>query len=142
MISFKQFLSEGKIKNETGYISWNWRTREDLGEEEDDEFYIPKGIKNVLEIGMLVVDKPGHGHGEELMKQFLETPDAKNAAMIFLDPNPGEGVNWNSNVPKETQVERLVKFYKRFGFRHNPKSVTKRMWLIQKGPISDDQLPT
>jgi hypothetical protein len=142
MITFKQFIAEGKIKDETGYISWNWRTSKDLGEEEDNEEYIPKEFKKVLELGMIVVDQPGQGHGEQLMKKFLESPDAKKAGMIFLDPNPGEGVNWGSNVPEEKQVERLVKFYKRFGFRHNPKSATKRMWLVQKKSIPDDQLPT
>lgn len=142
MITFKEFLTEGKIKDETGYISWNWRMSTELGEEEDNEEYIPKEFKKVLELGMIVVDEPGKGHGEELMRKFLETPDAKKAGMIFLDPNPGEGVNWNSNVPREKQVERLVKFYKRFGFRHNPRAVTKRMWLVQKKSIPDDQLPT
>jgi GNAT superfamily N-acetyltransferase len=140
MITFKQFLAEGKIKDETGYISWNWKT--DLPEEEDDPNYIPKGYKNVLELGMLSVDEPGQGHGEVLMKKFLETPDAKKASLIFLDPNPGEGVNWNSKMSEKEQVDRLIKFYKRFGFRHNPKSATRRMWLVQKGSIPDDELPT
>lgn len=141
MISFKQFIAEGKIKDETGYISWNWRTSKDLGEEEDNDEYIPKGIKNILELGMLVVDQPGQGHGDALMKQFLETPDAKKAAMIFLDPSPQEGVNWG-NKDEDGTVSKLVKFYSRFGFRHNPKSATKRMWLVRKGSILDDQLPT
>lgn len=141
MITFKQYLAEGKIKDDTGYVSWNWRTRQELCEEEDNEEYLPKGIKNVLELGMLVVDSPGQGHGDALMKQFLETPDVKRAAMIFLDPSPQEGVNWG-NKDEVGTVAKLVKFYKRFGFRHNPKSVTKRMWLVQKGSIPDDQLPT
>jgi len=73
MISFKQFIAESNIEDETGQITWNWKS--DLDEEEDDENYIPAPYK----------------------KKVLEL----------------------SNI--ETM---------------------KRMWLVRKGSIPDDQLPT
>ena len=134
---FKQFISEGQIKDDTGYIKWNWKS--DL-EDEEDEGYIPPGYKKkVLELSIIEVGEPGKGHGEELMRKFLDSADVKKAELVFLDPSPHEGVNWN-NKDEEGTVKRLQKFYRRFGFRNRPGS--NRMWLVRKGSIPDDQLPT
>jgi hypothetical protein len=76
------------------------------------------------------------------MKMFLDTPEARNAELIFLDPVPGMGVNANARASEETQVKKLVRFYKRFGFDYNPASGSKRMWRVQKGHIPRNKLPT
>jgi len=139
MLLNELFIIEGQIKDDTGYIKWNWKS--DL-EDEEDEGYIPDGYKKkVLELSIIETEKQGEGHGAALMKKFLTSPDAKKAELIFLDPSPQEGANWG-NKDEVGTVDKLVKFYSRFGFKHNPKSTTRRMWLVQKGSIPDDQLPT
>ncbi len=143
-LGLKEELSEGRftktVETEFGDLQYNWKT--DL-EQEEEEGYIPKGYsKKVLELAMIEVKEPGKGHGEQLMKMFLDTPEARNAELIFLDPVPGMGVNDGSKMSEENQVKRLVKFYKRFGFDYNPKSATKRMWRVQKGHIPRNKLPT
>jgi GNAT superfamily N-acetyltransferase len=133
-------MEEKILKTPDGELWYGWR--KDL-EEEEEEGYIPDGYsKRVLELSLLKVKKPGQGFGDELMKAFLDTPEAKKAELIFLDPNPGIGVNFKSKQSEEEQVARLVKFYQRYGFRHNPRSATKRMWLVRKGSIPDHELPT
>lgn len=133
-------MEEKILKTEDGELWYTWR--KDL-EDEEFEGYIPDGYsKRVLELSLLKVNEPGKGHGDELMKAFLETPEAKKAELIFLDPNPGIGVNFKSSMSEAQQVAKLVKFYKRYGFRHNPKSATKRMWLVRKGSIPEHELPT
>lgn len=115
------YLVEGQIKDTTGYVKWNWKS--DL-EDEEHEGYIPDGYsKKVLELS--------------IMRKFLESTDAKKAELIFLDPSPNEGPD--DDLLDEERIERLQKFYRKFGFRNRPGS--DRMWLVQKGSISDDQLP-
>jgi hypothetical protein len=128
------------MQNEHGRLQYRWNT--DL-EQEEEEGYIPGGYsKKVLELCLIEVDEPGKGYGDQLMKMFLDTPEARNAELIFLDPNPGIGMNADSKMSEENQIKKLVRFYKRFGFDHNPASNTKRMWLVQKGHISRNKLPT
>lgn len=134
------FESRKHVDNEDGSLTWDWKT--DL-EDEEGKGYIPKGYsKKVLELGGIFANEPGKGQGDRLMKLFLSSPEAKAAELIFLDPVPGIGANFGSNKTEEQQVAALVKFYKRYGFRYNPKSAVKRMWLVQKGTLSDNQLPT
>ena len=133
-------LLEQAITRPSGFVHYDWNTEI---EDEEGEGYIPKGYDHgkVLELKDIEVQEPGKGEGEKLMKDFLDTPEAKEAELIFLDPNPITGVNMN-NKDEQGTVDKLVKFYSRFGFRHNPKSATRRMWLVRKGSIPDDQLPT
>lgn len=84
-------------------------------------------------------DKQGMGYGSELMKKFLQCPDAKKAELIFLDPVPGYGSN-SGRRDETTQVDSLKRFYRRFGFHTNPQS--SRMWLVRVGKLSDSELPT
>lgn len=146
MITFKQFLTERRsaektIRDVTGSITWKWVSRRDL-EGEEGEGYLPEGIDEVLELSAISVNEPNKGHGSKLLRTFLDSTDAKRAKLIYLDPNPNEGVNWGSNVPEDEQVKNLVRFYSRFGFRHNPASATKRMWLTNGISIPDESLPT
>lgn len=143
-MGLKEELSEGRftknVETEHGSLQYNWKT--DL-EQEEEEGYIPRGYsKKVLELAMIEVNEPGNGHGDELMKMFLDTPEARNAELIFLDPVPGMGVNSNSRKGEAAQVQQLVKFYKRYGFDYNPASGSKRMWRVQKGHIPRNKLPT
>lgn len=129
------YLVEGQIKDTTGYVKWNWKS--DL-EDEEHEGYIPDGYsKKVLELSIIRTKELGKGAGQELMRKFLESTDAKKAELIFLDPSPNEGPD--DDLLDEERIERLQKFYRKFGFRNRPGS--DRMWLVQKGSISDDQLP-
>lgn len=141
MITFKQFLAEQAITRDDGFIHFDWKT--DLADEED-EGYLPKGYDygKVLELMEIVVNTPGEGVGSKLMKHFLETPEAKEAELIFLDPVPGMGANFGgaSGKSEDEQVAALKKFYARFGFRSRPGSA--RMWLVQKGSIPDGKLPS
>lgn len=119
-----------------GDLTYGWK---DL-EEEEHKGYIPKGYsKRVLELGGIYANSPGEGQGEILMKYFLSSPEAKSAELIFLDPTPNLGPNFKSGISDDDQIKRLQKFYRRFGFRNNPKGT--RMWLVQKGTIPEDQLP-
>jgi len=74
------------------------------------------------------------------MKEFLTSPIAKSAELIFLDPNPHLGKFANSGMDEDEQMEKLKRFYRKFGFRNNPRSA--RMWIVQKGTIQDSKLPT
>lgn len=133
----RKSITEGQIKDETGYIKWNWKS--DLADEEGPE-YLPSGYsQKVLELSIIETKEQGKGHGEQLMKKFLASADAKKAELIFLDPNPHEGANWGTSNEEET-IARLQKFYRRFGFRNRPGHA--RMWLVQKGQIPDNRLPT
>jgi hypothetical protein len=133
-------LAEAMIHKETeeGSLTYGWKT--DL-EEEEEKGYIPKGYsKKVLELGGIYANDPGKGQGDKLMKLFLASPEAKKAELIFLDPFPGLGKNYSSKMSDEEQIRRLQAFYRKYGFRNNPKA--NRMWLVQKGSIPDEKLPT
>ena len=127
--------------DENGEMVYGWKSVKELNDEED-EGYIPDRYTKVLELGGIYANEPGKGQGDKLMKRFLSSPEAKKAELIFLDPVPGLGKNFKSVRSEEQQVNDLVRFYKRYGFRHNPKSATKRMWLVKKGEIPDNRLPT
>lgn len=127
--------------NDLGSLVYGWKDADELRDEEDNPRYIPKMYSKVLELGGIYANKPGTGQGTELMKMFLESPEAQEAELIFLDPVPGLGKNFRAGKNETEQVADLVRFYKRFGFRHNPRSATKRMWLVKKGEIPDDKLP-
>jgi hypothetical protein len=134
----QELLNEGQIKDKTGYIKWNWKT--DLADEEDNPEYLPPGYsQRVLELSIIETAEQNKGHGEKLMKRFLASTDAKKAELIFLDPSPHEGVNWGTSNEGEI-IARLQKFYRRFGFRNRPGHA--RMWLVKKGEIPDNELPT
>ncbi len=125
-------------KYKGGELHYNWK--DDL-EDEEFEGYIPKGYsKRVLELGGIYADEPGKGLGDKMMKDFLASPVAKEAELIFLDPVPNLGKNHGSKDSEEQQIRRLQAFYRRYGFKNNPKS--NRMWLVQKGAIPDSKLPT
>ncbi len=125
-------------KYKGGELHYNWK--DDL-EDEEFEGYIPKGYsKRVLELGGIYADEPGKGLGDKMMKDFLASPVAKEAELIFLDPVPNLGKNHGSKDSEEQQIRRLQAFYRRYGFKNNPKS--NRMWLVQKGTIPDSKLPT
>lgn len=126
------------LKTPDGMLEYRWN---DWLEEEEFEGYIPEGYsKKVLELEILTVHKPGNGYGDELMRAFMATPEFKKAELVFLDPVPGMGVNDVSEMSEEEQIRRLKKFYKRFGFKNNPKA--NRMWLVRKGEIPTSKLPT
>jgi hypothetical protein len=126
------------IKNAHGTLNAGWKN--DLDDEEF-EGYIPDGYsKNVLELKTIEAKRIGKGDGDALMKEFLSSAIAKSAELIFLDPNPYYGSFLKSEVPEQVQIEKLITFYKKHGFRKNPQS--DRMWLVQKGKIADDKLPT
>lgn len=126
------------LKTPDGMLEYRWNT---WLEEEEHEGYIPDGYsKKVLELEILTVHKPGNGHGDELMRAFMKTTEFKKAELVFLDPVPGMGVNDVTDMSEEEQIRRLHKFYSRFGFRRNPKA--NRMWLVRKGEIPDNKLPT
>ncbi len=140
---FEVLLEKREFKNsELGELTYGWKSKKELCDEEDNKQYIPAGYTKILELGGIFASEPGKGQGDELMKQFLASPEAQKAELIFLDPVPGLGKNFKSIRSEEQQVSDLVRFYKRYGFRHNPKSATKRMWLVKKGEIPDAKLPT
>ena len=125
-------------KYKGGELHYNWK--DDL-EDEEFEGYIPKGYsKRVLELGGVYADEPGKGLGDKMMKDFLASPAAKEAELIFLDPVPNLGKNHGSKDSEEQQIRRLQAFYRRYGFKNRPGS--NRMWLVQKGKIPDSKLPT
>jgi hypothetical protein len=117
------------------YADW----KKDLAEEEDED-YLPSGYdyNKVLELGIISATEIGKGYGDRLMKEFLVSPVAKKAELIFLDPVPN--VLESTAVPEHVQIAKLAKFYEKHGFRRNPKS--NRMWLVQKGSIPTNKLPT
>lgn len=130
--------SDYVINNSHGSLRAKWNT--DL-EGEEHEGYIPDGYdKKVLELQYVEAKNLGQGDGEALMKEFLASKIAKSAELIFLDPNPHLGKFANSTMSEDEQIKKLIRFYKKFGFRKNPKS--NRMWLVQKGTIQDSKLPT
>ena len=139
MITFKQFISEGKIETDDGYIEWNWKR--DLADEEGDD-YLPAGYNynKVLELAMISVKNAGVGVGAELMKRFMASADFKKAELVFGDPSVGEGINFDSSLSDEEQLERIKRFMAKFGFRNN--SSANRAWLVRKGTIDDTDLPT
>lgn len=135
-------LHEGmkrRIKTEDGEVVFNWKT--DLEDEEGPD-YLPDGYsKKVLELSGIFAKEPGKGQGERLMKQFLSSPEAKKAELIFLDRVPNLGKNEQSEKSEDDQVDDLGRFYARFGFRSRTPR-TGRMWLVQRGEIPDNRLPT
>jgi hypothetical protein len=126
------------VENADGELTYGWKY--DL-EDEEHKGYIPKGYKKkVLELGGIYAAKPGTGQGDKLMKLFLASPEAQEAELIFLDPVPGLGANFKSKMSDTEQVRRLQAFYRRYGFKNNP--TANRMWLVKKGSIPDNKLPT
>ena len=144
VLGVTESLQEAReFKNsELGELTYGWKSKKALCDEEDNKHYIPAEYTKILELGGIFAAEPGKGQGDKLMKQFLASPEAQKADLIFLDPVPGLGANFKSVRSEEQQVGDLVRFYKRYGFRHNPKSATKRMWLVKKGEIPDNMLPT
>lgn len=140
VLTRKDALSESMrhVESPEGSLTFGWKT--DL-EEEEERGYIPKGYsKRVLELGGIYANDPGKGQGDALMKKFLASPEAQEAELIFLDPVPGLGSNFKSKDSDEIQIRRLQAFYRKYGFRNNPKA--NRMWLVLKGTIPDNKLPT
>ena len=128
-------LFESNIHKEYPEGSLTYRWRADLPPR-----YIPSGYTNVLELGGIFANTQGEGQGDTLMKIFLSSPEAKQAELIFLDPVPNLGSNYDSSDSETMQIRRLQAFYRRYGFRNNPKAT--RMWLVQKGSIPTDKLPS
>lgn len=130
-------LNEFKINNQYGKLLANWKS--DL-EDEEHKGYIPKGYsKTVLELSIVKAKELGKGYGEKLMNEFLNSSIAKSAELIFLDPNPNIGLFDKSGISEIDQIEKLKRFYSKFGFRNNPKS--NRMWRVQIGTIATKDLP-
>lgn len=140
MFTKKRAIKEDKeFKNdENGSLVYGWKSVSELNDEEGSR-YIPVRYTKVLELGGIYANEPGKGQGDVLMKQFLASKEAQEAELIFLDPVPGVGKNFK-NGSEIDQVRSLIRFYTRYGFKHNPKS--NRMWLVKKGKIADDRLPT
>lgn len=140
----EEFILEGKsdyeITNNFGIVRAAWVSPKRLKGEEGDDDYIPKGCTKILELQMLQASKLGKGYGEKLMNEFLDSPIAKSAHLIFLDPNPRIGEFEHNKEPDDAQIEKLKRFYSKFEFRNNPAS--NRMWRVQKGKIPTDELPT
>lgn len=124
----------GAIKNENGTFIYN--AKSDL-EAEEGNGYLPEGIKNIIELAY--IESSGIGRGKYLMSEFLELPEVKSSDAIYLDPNPGHGC-FDGAEEKET-VNKLVRFYGSFGFRYNPKSAMRRMWIMNKFPLDVSLLP-
>lgn len=138
MITFKQFLFEVHREEPEGSLVYYWK--DDL-EEEEHEGYIPKEYKKkVLELGGIFSNETGKGQGDALMKKFLASPEAKKTELIFLDPTPNLGHFHGARKSEDQQVESLMKFYRKYGFRNRPGN--RRMWLVQKGTIPDNELPS
>jgi hypothetical protein len=133
-----KLLTEMKVTSKFGVLEYRWKA--DLEDEEGDD-YLPDGYsKKVLELSLLEVNEPGNGHGDELMKKFMQTRAFSEAELVFLDPAPYIGANFNSSLSDEEQIAKIKKFYTRYGFRSNGSAA--RMWLIRKGSIPDSELPT
>lgn len=131
------------VNSKLGELVYGWKDAEELNDEEGNPRYVPPGYTKILELGGIYANEPGKGQGTKLMRQFLDSPEAQEAELIYLDPVPGLGNNFagKSGKNEEEQVAALVRFYSRFGFKHNPQSTTKRMWLVKKGSIPDKKLP-
>lgn len=125
------------VKKPYGILKAAWKN--DLADEEDDE-YLPAGYdyNKVLELVIIRAATSGNGYGDKLMKEFLASPTAKSAELIFLDPVPNV-FDGHRAVPEQVQIKKLQAFYEKYGFKRNPKS--NRMWLVQKGIIPDKKLP-
>lgn len=135
-------LTEGCVVNEHGRVEYGWN-REIFEEEGDD--YLPDEYDRdkVLELKLIEAAELGSGHGAALMNAFLSTVSAREAELIFLDPSPYIAMDGKLPDVNETEwVEKLVRFYRKFGFRNNPRIPTGRMWRVQKGDIPDELLPT
>lgn len=120
-----------------GLIQADWK--KDLAEEEDED-YLPSGYdyNKVLELSVIRAAEMSKGYGDKLMKEFLASSVAKKAELIFLDPVPN--VFERTAIPEHVQMDKLHKFYEKHGFKRNPTS--NRMWLVQKGSIPINKLPT
>lgn len=130
--------SSFRIDDARGLLLADWKA--DLKDEEHED-YLPKGYSynRVVELKLIQASKIGQGYGDKLMDEFLNSPLARKAQLIFLDPNPGEGKFHSSKVPDHVQIAKLQAFYRKHGFRNNPRS--HRMWLVQKGTVQDADLP-
>lgn len=147
-MKLKDIITETTIKTPNAYLSYKWNR--DLLDEEDED-YLPVGYdpKKVLELEVISVygkskgSPEGMGYGTEIMKKFLASPAAQKAELIFLDLNPHTGEEYvaGGNVKRQEEImDKLETFYKKFGFRNNSKH--RRMWLVRKGTIPDNELPS
>lgn len=77
------------------------------------------------------------------MRVFLDTPQAKEAELIFLDVYPHLDFkgNFKDRNPEELKhvQDKLQAFYEQFGFKN--RHDYKRMWLVKKGSIPTNKLP-
>lgn len=142
MSTFRQFITEPavNISDEAGKLKADWKT--DL-EAEEGEGYLPDGYSysKVLELETIEAADLGKGYGEKLMKEFLNSPQAKSAELIFLDINPFIGkFKHLQDLSEEERLDKLERFYRKFGFRNKKRH--SRMWLVIKGEIPIDELPT
>lgn len=108
--------------------------------EEEGEDYLPDEYDHskVLELQYIEAQD---GKGEELMNEFLSSKVARSAELIFLDPNPHLGKFQSSGLNSGEQVDKLYRFYKKFGFESR-RGGNCRMWKVQKGSIEKNDLPT
>lgn len=139
-MKIKELFEDTKysINNDRGRLKAQWK--DDL-EDEEGEGYIPEGYnKTVLEFELVEAKRIGKGDGDSLIKEFLNSPIAKSAELIFLDPNPSVGLFANSDLSDAEQIKKLKEYYRKYEFRNNPRS--DRMWRVQKGQIEDHNLPT
>lgn len=132
-------LSRGLlIENDYGLLKADWK--KDLAEEENKD-YLPSGYSydKVVELQVIRASKQSSGYGSKLMEEFLKRLKShpyNKAELVFLDPSPDM---LESNVEDRITIERLKKFYSKFGFRSHPQA--DRMWLVLEGHISDTLLP-
>lgn len=127
------------IKNKHGTLSASWKSRAELNSEEGSSNYIPKGYSKILELSMVEAKELGKGHGDALMREFLASPAVSEAQLVFLDPNPYNGLFADTKLSDEKQMDLLMRFYAKYGFRNRPRS--RRMWLVRHGTIEDSELP-
>lgn len=113
---------------------WNSEIFDEEGEDYLPEEYDHSKILELQYIGA------SDGRGAELMKEFLDSPIAKSAELIFLDPNPNLGKFENTRLSQVEQFDKLYRFYKKFGFES--RRIGSRMWKVQKGSIEKNDLPT
>ena len=115
------------IKNKHGTLRASWKSRAEMNSEEGSSNYIPKGYSKILELSMVEAKELGKGHGDALMREFLASPAVAEAQLVFLDPNPYNGLFADTKLSDEKQMDLLMRFYAKYGFRNRPRS--RRMWL-------------
>lgn len=111
-----ELIEKKEINTIEGRIQYSLYYRQKFIDEEDNEKYIPKEIKEICVLELISVNQKNQGHGDKLMNIFLKKID--HLPLIILDVVPMDSkIYEDNNYSENLIIEKLISFYEKYGFK-------------------------